>query len=140
MKAGKIMLEHVHELADDRVDFAFETTLASRTFAPWIEKLKATGYRFHLYFLCLPNPELAIQRVRDRVSAGGHHVPDDTVRRRHRRGLSNFFHLFRPLADSWQLFDNTVPNNSRLIAEGSGTMDNVLDQQTWSQLQQGLTP
>src|SRR3970040_3036974 len=49
--AGRIMLERLHYLAKERVDFAFETTLASRSFAPWIAKLEQSGYTFHMVFL-----------------------------------------------------------------------------------------
>jgi predicted ABC-type ATPase len=132
IKAGKIMLDHLHELADQRCDFAFETTLASRTFAPWIETLKGRGYHFHLIYLYLPTADLAVQRVRDRVGGGGHHVPEDTVRRRYRRGLHNFFALYRPIADYWQFFDNSAPQRPRPIAEGRGTMGMVHDQSFWA--------
>src|SRR5262245_35222782 len=83
LKAGRIMLEHLHELADTRCTFAFETTLASRTFAPWVADLKGKGYLFRLLFLWLPSPELAMTRVRDRVRRGGHDIPEDTIRRRY---------------------------------------------------------
>src|SRR5262245_17138570 len=85
VKAGKIMLAHLHDLGEQRVNFAFETTLASRTFAPWIRELKRTGYHFHLFFLWLPSPEVSITRVRRRVMLGGHGVPEDTIRRRYHR-------------------------------------------------------
>ncbi|MBI1830223.1 MAG: zeta toxin family protein [Planctomycetes bacterium] len=67
VKAGKIMLEHLHDLAQQRANFAFETTLASRTFAPWIAKLKATGYQFHLFYVWVPSADFSIERVRRRV-------------------------------------------------------------------------
>jgi len=77
--------------------------LASRTFAPWLGKLVANGYRFHLIFLWLPTPDFAVDRVADRVRLGGHSVPEATVRRRYRSGLGNFFRLYRPIAvQSWQ--------------------------------------
>jgi predicted ABC-type ATPase len=95
LKAGRIMLDHLHELADQREDFAFETTLASRTFAPWIAELKKTGYKFHLFFVYVPSAEVSIQRVKDRVRRGGHDIPEDTIRRRYQRGLENFFKLYK---------------------------------------------
>ena len=93
LKAGKIMLEHLHELAAERANFAFETTLASRTFAPWIAELKKTGYQFHLFFVWVPSAEVSISRVRERVLLGGHGIPEETIRRRYQRGLENFFRL-----------------------------------------------
>jgi predicted ABC-type ATPase len=63
------------------------------------------GYHVHLVFLWLNSPELAIERVAERVRVGGHHIPDETVRRRYERGLSNFFQLYRPIVDSWEVMD-----------------------------------
>jgi len=106
--AGRIMLERIHYLAKKRVNFSFETTLASKTFAPLITELRKTGYVFHLVFLWLPSEEFAINRVAERVRMGGHNVPEDTIRRRYHAGLRNFFNLYRPLADSWVFYDNSV--------------------------------
>lgn len=105
--AGRVMLERIHYLAKKRVDFAFETTLASRTFAPWIAELLKTGYAFHLVFLWLPNEEFAVARVAERVRMGGHNVPEETIRRRYHAGIGNFFRLYRPLADTWFFYDNS---------------------------------
>lgn len=104
--AGRVMLERIHYLAKKRVDFAFETTLASRTFAPWISELRKTGYAFHLVFLWLPNEEFAVARVAERVRLGGHDVPEEIIRRRYSAGLKNFFRLYSPLADTWYFYDN----------------------------------
>ena len=79
--AGRVMLARLHELAEQRVSFAFETTLASRTFAPWLRELKASGYGIQVLFLWLPSAEFALDRVADRVRGGGHNVPAGTVRR-----------------------------------------------------------
>ncbi len=105
--AGRVMLERIHYLAKKRVDFAFETTLASRTFAPWITDLRKTGYAFHLVFLWLPNEDFAVARVAERVRMGGHNVPEETIQRRYHAGLRNFFRLYNHLADSWFLYDNS---------------------------------
>ena len=80
------MLREDRELAKQRASFAFETTLASRSFAPWLAELVRTGYQFHLVFLWLPSADLAVDRVADRVRLGGHSVPEATVRRAVRRG------------------------------------------------------
>jgi predicted ABC-type ATPase len=119
IQAGRVMLDRLHQLAADGEDFAFETTLASRTFVPWIAKLKNQGYRFHLVFLTLPSPELAIERVAERVRLGGHNVPTETIRRRYFAGIRNFFNLFQPLADSWRVYDNSA-TEPHLIASGRG--------------------
>jgi len=80
--AGRVMLKRLHYLAKERVDFAFETTLASSSFAPWIAKLKQSGYTFHLVFLWLPSADFAVARVAERVRMGGHDVPEETIRKR----------------------------------------------------------
>ena len=75
MAAGRIMLERRRDLTAQRTNVAFETTLASRSFAPWIRRLKDSGYSFNLFYFCLPTPEVAIERVRVRKLLGGHWLP-----------------------------------------------------------------
>lgn len=135
-KAGKVMLQHLHELAAERASFGFETTLASRTFAPWIAELKRTGYRFHLFFVWVPAVEVSIARVAARVASGGHHVPSETVRRRYQRGLRNFFDLYKPLANSWKMINNAHPLKRSAIAESDGTMEIVHRPEIWQSIVQ----
>ena len=136
MAAGRIMLARLQELAERRASFAFETTLASRSFAPWLRQRRAEGYRFHLIFLSLPGPELAIARVRERVRRGGHHVPDEVVRRRYAGGLRNFFTLYRPIADGWRLYDNSDRRLRRLVARrrAGEAVETILDRVVWNRL------
>lgn len=114
--AGRVMLSRVRELAEQRVSFAFETTLASRTFAPWLRDLAVSGYAVHLVFLWLSSADLALERVADRVRRGGHNVPAATVRRRYDAGLRNFFRLYEPLASTWRLYNASGPR-PKLVAE-----------------------
>lgn len=136
--AGRIMLARLRELARQHADFAFETTLASRSFAPWLRELQQEGYRVHLNFVSLPDPEMALSRVRDRVRLGGHHVPDELVRRRYAGGLSNFFSLYLPVADSWRMYDNGNAAGLRLIAEQAlgAVSATILDPVRWQELQE----
>jgi predicted ABC-type ATPase len=115
--AGRIMLARLKELAARRVDFAFETTLASRSFAPWLRDLRLSGYDMHLFFIWLSSADLAIARVADRVGMGGHYVADEVVRRRYVAGIRNFFNLYQPLATTWAVYNNSGPVPTR-IAEG----------------------
>ena len=117
LTAGRIMLDRVRELAHDGRDFAFETTLASRTFATWLRRLQTDGYKFHLVYLWLPTVELAIARVAERVRRGGHGVPENIVRRRYDRSLNNFFNLYSRFADSWLMMDNSIRPRPPLIAK-----------------------
>ncbi len=119
--SGRIMLHRIRELAGCRESFAFETTLASRLFAPWIAELVDAGYRFCLLFLWLPSADLAVRRVAERVKAGGHAVPEDVVRRRYEAGRRNFFGFYRPLAEIWRVYDNSTLPGPRLIAAGRKT-------------------
>ena len=138
IQAGRIMLERVRELAAEGKDFAFETTLASRSFAPWIAKLRnEQGYVFRLNYLWIPGPELSIGRIKGRVRDGGHFVPDDVVRRRYAGGLRNFFELYQPIADIWRVFDNSErgEREMRLVAygESNGRVE-VYDDHTWERI------
>jgi predicted ABC-type ATPase len=139
MQAGRIMLQRLEELAANRMNFAFETTLSSRTFAPWLEKLRASGYSFVLLYLWLPDSEMAITRVLERVRQGGHNVPEDTIRRRYRRGLVNFFTLYQGIADEWHFYDNSVAKRPCLLASGSGTEEEIFFPDVWEQIKKGIT-
>ena len=116
--AGRLMLQRLRELAAQRADFAFETTLATRSYASWLRRLRAQGYRVHLFYLWLQSPALAAQRVRERVSQGGHGIPPEVVARRYRKGVCNFFELYQPLMDTWAVYDNTATHRLTMIAQG----------------------
>jgi predicted ABC-type ATPase len=134
MAAGRAMLERLTQLASERKSFGFETTLASRSFAPKIRTLLHAGYEFHLVFLSLPSPDLAVERVASRVRLGGHDVPEDTIRRRYRSGLRNFFALYSPLATSWRMYDNSTAQ-PRLIASGSAQRAPMIDDEaSWHRI------
>lgn len=121
LQAGRIMLERLKTLAAQEADFAFETTLAARSYAAWIRGLqRAQGYSLHVVFLWLPRSEMALARVRSRVRRGGHNIPEDVVHRRYEAGLRNFFTLYMPLTASWRFYDNSRMTGPRLLAMGSG--------------------
>ncbi|QJW95468.1 AAA family ATPase [Frigoriglobus tundricola] len=130
VKAGRVMLDHLHELAAARQSFAFETTLSGRAYAPWLRQLVRDGYAVHLLYYWLESADVAISRVAERVRAGGHHLPDDTVRRRYARSVRNFLELYRPVVTTWQVYDNTH-GARRLIAFNNGYFDTVLDHDLW---------
>jgi predicted ABC-type ATPase len=135
--AGRVMLNHLHELVGLRKSFAFESTLAARSYAGWIEGLQAEGYNFQLMFLWLQSPELAVRRVRERVRAGGHDVVEQIIRRRYAAGLKNFWALYRPLADAWSVYDNSVSTEPVLIVSGSKKRPiAIFDQDLWSRFSQ----
>ena len=108
MAAGRLMLERIEDLVRRRESFAFETTLSGRAYLRRIQEWQTIGYHVKLFFLALPNPDMAIARVAERVRQGGHHVPDDVVVRRFYAGRKNFETSYRPLVDAWALYDNTT--------------------------------
>ena len=135
-EAGRVMLRRMHELARRRETFAFETTLSGRGHARLIGELLAAGYTFHLIYLWLESPELALQRVAERVRRGGHGVAAAVVRRRYHRGLRNFRELYRPLATTWRVYDNSAATPARPIAMGSGAeVAEIVDVETWQRLE-----
>lgn len=117
-QAGRVMLRRLSELSKRRKTFAFESTLSARSFAPWLQHLKTRGYRVRIIFLFLPDPRLAIERVRQRVRLGGHDIPVPVILRRYYAGVRNFFDLYMPLADQWRIYDNSALT-PRLVAIGS---------------------
>ena len=128
IKAGKLVLSQIHEYIRMNVDFAFESTLAGKLYINLFKKLKTRGYRIHLFFLWVPDAKLAIARIEDRVSDGGHDVPVQDIKRRFKRSTYNFFKLYQPLADSWMLFNNagSIP---ALIAKGKNNHIYVINQE-----------
>ena len=108
-RAGRLMLEELDRLAAEGQSFAFETTLSGLTYVRRIAAWRALGFNVKLIFLSLNNPEQAIARVAERVSQGGHHVPDEVVRRRFRAGLGHFLNIYRDKVDYWQWIDNSQP-------------------------------
>jgi len=117
--AGRVMLKRIKELTDTKEDFAFETTLAVRSYASLIEKTKKKGYEIMLVYFWLNSPDLAVERVQNRVIAGGHSIPENVIRRRYWSGMRNLFNIYMPLSDRWLLINNSETPSS-LIAEGSG--------------------
>jgi predicted ABC-type ATPase len=114
VRAGRIMLDQIHEHVRKGESFAFETTLSGRIYMRLIPRWQAQGYVVKLFFLQLPSPEMAIARVRQRVAAGGHNVPEDVIRRRFDAGLRNFSQIYKPLVDEWVLYDNSGDEPVRL--------------------------
>lgn len=120
IKAARIMLKEIKANVRAGNSFAFETTLSGKTYAKDIVEWKKQGYEITIAFLSLPSAEFAISRVAARVAAGGHNIPEATIRRRFKSGLDNFHQLYKPLASTWALYDNSG-NKPKLIARGVTT-------------------
>jgi len=130
--AGRVMVARLRELAAQRASFAFETTLASRSYAPWLRDLAVSGYAVDLVFLWLPSADFALDRVAERVRSGGHDIPSDTVRRRYRSGLRNFFNLYEPLVSTWRLYDSSGPEPQLVATRLESQPIKVYDEGVWS--------
>lgn len=131
--AGRIMLARLHELAEMRADFAFETTMSSRTFIPWLRSLKQSGYVVHMIFVWVQTAALAKSRVRQRIAAGGHSVPPEVVERRYHRGVLNFLSDYSALADNWRVYDNSR-EAPELICFGHSQETFVENAKSWHKL------
>ena len=132
LTAGRVMIRRIRTLAARNETFGFETTLASRVFAVWIDDLRTRGYEFLLFFVGLQNSDIAVARVAERVQLGGHHVDEPDIRRRFRRGLRNFFLLYRPLADRWWFYDSSDSAEPVLVAHGCEAGTSVVLAHRWS--------
>ncbi|QKJ31139.1 zeta toxin family protein [Mucilaginibacter mali] len=121
-EAGRIMLQRINTLLDTGADFAFETTLATRSYVSFIKRAQGMGYEVTLLYFWLSSPEAAIKRVAKRVSKGGHHIPDDVIKRRYHRGIENLLNLYIPICNRWLVnsnmdFSETVAHGSKELGE-----------------------
>ena len=117
VEASRIMYKRIRELIGVEETFALETTLASRSIANLIKDAQLKGYYVTLLFFWLNTPDLAVERVKDRVAAGGHYVSETTIRRRYRTGIINLFDLYIPICDYWMISDNSL-SPMEVIAKG----------------------
>ena len=134
IQASRYMITKVRYLLKRQKDFGIETTLATRTLLKTIRLAQSAGYTVTLLYFWLNSPELAIERVAARVEAGGHNIPEETIRRRYRVGIDYFFHDYAPICERWILADNSqIP--FRVIAEGSkNDLINIKDETTYDKI------
>ncbi|MGV0997681.1 zeta toxin family protein [Empedobacter falsenii] len=115
-EAGRIMLSRIDELFKNQESFAFETTLATKSYKQKIKFAKANNYYTSLLFFWLKTPELAKERVKVRVKEGGHNIPLDVIERRYKNGIKNLFNIYLDIVDQAMIFDNSEGKHI-LIAE-----------------------
>lgn len=128
--ASRYMLMKINYLLGRFEDFAIETTLATRSLLKIIKQAQSVGYEVHILYFWLNSPEMAIQRVRDRVAAGGHNIPDNVVRRRYVMGLQYFFDTYSPICDKWILADNSK-SPFTIVAEGTKKLKYIKDNEKY---------
>jgi predicted ABC-type ATPase len=133
-EAGRIMLTRVRELMTLGEDFAFETTLSTKSYASLIREARAMGYTITLLYFWLSTPYVAVERVKYRVRLGGHFIPEETILRRYQGGLHNFFRIYQPICDTWAMINNMYPDPI-VIAKGSLTYEeHVFDEVLWHKI------
>lgn len=118
IEAGRLMLERIQYLLSKGESFSIETTLATRSYINLVRQAHELGYLVHLIYFWLNSPQLAVDRVAERVSKGGHNIPKDVILRRYYKGISNLFNMFMNEVDAWLIFDNSEYKRER-IAIGS---------------------
>jgi predicted ABC-type ATPase len=133
VQAGRLMLMRIKSLLAAGVNFAFETTMATKSYTSILAAAQRAGYQVTLLFFWLNSPELAERRVQDRVASGGHAIPVDVIYRRYERGLSNFFQLYLPIVDSWMFIDNSG-DTYEIIAEGTSGSTTVTNKLLWNRI------
>ncbi len=135
LEAGKIMLQRINELLVLGDDFAIETTLTTRSYVSLIQKAKKLGYKVSLIYIWLSSPQLAIERVAERVKNGGHNIPTDVIERRYYRGVKNLFEMFMPVCDYWTIVDNSEKTLLRIARKNE--FDDVIENlELWQAVKQ----
>jgi predicted ABC-type ATPase len=136
ISAGRLMIERMRGMVHEGRSFAFETTCAGKSYLRLLKECQKEGWRISLIYLWVPSPEYSIARVARRVSQGGHHIPDEVIRRRYQTGLWNMRHLYLPLADDATIYDNR-DRALRLIARRApGSPFQVLDEEIWAKIEE----
>ncbi|MBQ7439255.1 MAG: zeta toxin family protein [Paludibacteraceae bacterium] len=135
VQAARIMLDRIEELLSQKADFGIETTLATRSYVQLVRRAQASGYKVHLLFFYLETPEQAIQRVAQRVSNGGHGIPEEVIRRRFKRGIDNLLNLYLPICDSVLIYNN-IKTPAQLIVRKKSLKEKVevVEDVMWNQL------
>jgi predicted ABC-type ATPase len=133
-RAGRLLIARIRELMNERQDFGFETTLSGKGYIPKFKEMKEIGYQIMMFFLWLPNANLANIRVKTRVKQGGHHVPAAIIRRRYKAGLQNFFHFYRQLTDAWWFYDASQLPPVVIAQQGDGKIE-LLNEQLFNKIQ-----
>ncbi len=127
-EAGRIMLKRINELLTENENFAFETTLSTKSYKNKVIEAKERGFRVTLLFFWLQNVELAIERVKIRVSEGGHNIESEVIERRYIRGIRNLFEIYLPIVDGALIFDNSEGQHELLAHKQIDGLLNIMNQ------------
>ncbi|MBR6602117.1 MAG: zeta toxin family protein [Bacteroidaceae bacterium] len=133
-EAGRLMLQRIDDLLEGNVTFAIETTLATKSYVNLVRRAQSMGYFVHLIFFWLESPELAINRVAERVSKGGHNIPQDVIRRRYVAGIANLFGRFMDEVDLWMIYDNSRTPRTFVAKGGKSLATSVESEMLFSRI------
>jgi predicted ABC-type ATPase len=136
IEAGRIMLNRINDLLARNESFAFETTLATRSYVQKINAAKAQGYHTTLLFFWLQNIEMAQARVQTRVQEGGHNIPNEVIARRYILGIKNLFNLYLPIVDEALIFDNSIGKHEFIAHKKAETTIEIINPYKFNLLNQ----
>ena len=136
IEAGRIMLKRIDELLHDNKSFAFETTLASKSYKNQIEEAKSKGYDVTLLFFWLQTIDLAKQRVKARVLSGGHNIEINVIERRYINGIKNLFDIYVPLVDNVLIIDNSEAKHQFIARKANNSELQIIDNLKFNKLRQ----
>ena len=134
MQAGRIMLARMDELLQKGETFAFETTLATKSYKQKIEWAQANGYEVTLLFFWLDSPNIAKKRVAQRVAEGGHNIPLETIERRYYNGIANLFTIYIDMVDICYIFDNSEGERTPIAKKYKGGKEIIYNADLYNQM------
>ena len=134
IEAGRLMLQRIEDLLAKDETFSIETTLATKSYISLVRRAQSKGYIVRLLFFWLNSPELALQRIAERVAKGGHNIPEPIVRRRYVAGINNLFRLFMSEVDSWEIYDNSVFPAIHIATGGKGDETSIIVEYTYNKI------
>ena len=135
IEAGRLMLKRIEELLEKEETFSIETTLATKLYINLVRRAQAKGYSVKVLFFWLNSPELALQRVAERVAKGGHNIPEPVIRRRYVAGIRNFFRLFMSEVDYWDIYDNSGYPRKQVACGGKNAQTIIYQELSFAKIQ-----
>lgn len=135
IEAGRLMLQRIEALLERDETFSIETTLATKSYINLVRRAQSKGYSVKILFFWLNSPELAIQRVAERVAKGGHNIPEPVIKRRYVAGISNLFHLFMKEVDYWDIYDNSEYPRKQIACGGKNAESVICEESLFNQIQ-----
>ncbi len=136
IEAGRLMLQRINYLLEKEMTFSIETTLATRSYISLVHKAQKKGYIVRVLFFWLNSPDLAVQRVAERVAKGGHSIPEPIIKRRYASGIKNLLHLFMSEVDYWDIYDNSEIPRKQIACGGKNVETIIYEKSLFSKIQE----